>query len=424
MNINFEKASFRDFENIPGMDVNRRSAYFAEYLNYLKAGSRLNYRLEATTGCGPEVELDLPAYGGRQQYVSLVSNDYLGLTQHPEVKNAAVQGIQLFGTGAGASPAIGGQYSYHELLERKIAGFFKRKDAIIYTTGYTANSASLLCLLKKEDLAILDMAVHASVYEGCSGTTVKSFLHNNLEALERILKDAKSKYRTKMVIVDGVYSQDGDLAPLDRIMKLCRNYGAYLLVDDAHGIGVVGKTGRGLLEHYDLLQEVDIITGTFSKTFAHVGGYVIANRDVIDLLKYQSRQHLFSATLTPACLSIVKALELIDTEPERMARLWDNINYFSSGLKSLGLNIGNTSSAIIPVKIGDPQLNAAAAEMLLQAGVYANPIMYPAVSRKDARIRMSLMATHTIAQLDKVLNAFEYIAKKLNLPKEDYEKSR
>jgi len=417
--INFTTASFKDFENIPGMDVNQRAAYFAEYLTYLKGESRLNYRLESHTGCGPEVELDIPGYGGRRQYVSLVSNDYLGLTQHPEVKRAALEGIQQFGTGAGASPAIGGQYSFHELLETKIARFFKREDAIIYTTGYTANSASLLCLLKKEDLAILDMAVHASVYEGCSGTTVKSFLHNNLEALERILKDAKSKYRTKMVIVDGVYSQDGDLAPLRDIISLCRNYGAYLLVDDAHGTGILGESGRGLIEQCGLLQEVDIITGTFSKSFAHIGGYVIASRDVVNLLKYQSRQHLFSATLSPACMSVVKAIDLIDEEPARRIKLWENIHYLTSGLKAMGLNIGNTASAIIPLKIGVPELNARASQMLLRAGIYANPIMYPAVSRKDARIRMSLMATHSLAQLDMVLNACEDIARKLNLGKED-----
>ncbi|MFD2163988.1 aminotransferase class I/II-fold pyridoxal phosphate-dependent enzyme [Paradesertivirga mongoliensis] len=424
MMINFKSASFKDFENIPGAELGERAAYFAEYLNYLKSESRLNYRFEAKTGCGPELELNIPGQGGRRSYVSLVSNDYLGFTQHPEVIAAAIDGILQFGTGAGASPAIGGHYSFHEQLEKKIARFFKRSDAIVYTTGYTANSASLLCLLKKEDLAILDMAVHASVYEGCSATNVKSFLHNNLDALERILIDAQRRYRTRMVIIDGVYSQDGDLAPLDSILRLCRAYGTYLMVDDAHGTGVLGQTGRGLIEQYGLLQEVDIISGTFSKTFAHIGGYVIASRDIIDLLKYQSRQHLFSATLSPACMSILKAIDLIDEEPDRQEKLWENINYFSAGLKALGLNIGNTASAIIPVKIGDPVLNAAAAAMLLRAGVYTNPIMYPAVSRKDARIRMSLMATHTRTQLDRVLNAFDDIAKKLSLPKENYEKSR
>jgi glycine C-acetyltransferase len=217
------------------------------------------------------------------------------------------------------------------------------------------------------------------------------------------------------VVVDGVYSQDGDLAPLDRIMELTKHYGAYLLVDDAHGTGVIGKTGRGLLEHYDLLDRVDMISGTFSKTFAHLGGYLVASPELIRFLKFQSRQHLFSATASPACMAISRAIELIDEEPEWMDLLWENIQYFSDGLKGLGLDIGNTQSAIIPVKIGDAKLTGEAGRLLLRAGVYTNPIIYPAVSRKDARIRMSLMATHTRQQLDTVLNAFEDISKKLGL---------
>jgi glycine C-acetyltransferase len=415
MRIKFDKASFKDFENVSGMDIYARAAFFNQYLDFLQQRGHLNYRLEALTGCGPELMLDIPSYGGTKKYVSLVSNDYLGFTQHPAVIKAAIFGINNYGTGAGASPAIGGHYSFHQELENKISGFFKRDAAIVYTTGYTANSASLLCLLKKEDLAILDMAVHASVYEGCMETNVKRFLHNNMEALERILRDSRDKYRTKLVVVDGVYSQDGDLAPLDRIMELTKHYGAYLLVDDAHGTGVIGKTGRGLLEHYDLLDRVDMISGTFSKTFAHLGGYLVASPELIRFLKFQSRQHLFSATASPACMAISRAIELIDEEPEWMDLLWENIQYFSDGLKGLGLDIGNTQSAIIPVKIGDAKLTGEAGRLLLRAGVYTNPIIYPAVSRKDARIRMSLMATHTRQQLDTVLNAFEDISKKLGL---------
>src|SRR5690606_25695273 len=227
-----------------------------------------NYRQENQTGCNAEAELKLDGSPHRH-FVNLTSNDYLGLTQHPLVMQAAKNGIDRYGTGAGSSPAIGGHYAYHREIEQAIARFFKREDAIVYSTGYSANSGTLQTVLKKEDLAILDMAVHASVYEGCQLTNVKTFPHNHMDALERVLRLSKDKYRTRMVVIDGVYSQDGDLAPVDRILELCRRFGAYLMVDDAHGTGVIGRTGRGVLELHDLFHEVDFITGTFSKTFAH-----------------------------------------------------------------------------------------------------------------------------------------------------------
>jgi glycine C-acetyltransferase len=417
MNIDFNKASFKDFENIPGMDAYARAAIFNDYLNLLEKRGHLNYRMETTSGCGPEVELKLPGRAQSKRFVSLVSNDYLGFTQHPLVKAAAISAIETFGTGAGASPAIGGHFSFHEALEKKIAAFYGRESAIIYTTGYTANSATIQCLMKKEDLCILDMAVHASVYEGTLLSTVKTFPHNNVGMLERILQNTSGEYRTRLVIIDGVYSQDGDLAPLDRIVALCKAYGAYLLMDDAHGTGVIGKTGRGVIEKYNLFQEVELITGTFSKTFGHLGGYVVGSPELIRYLKFQARQHLFSVTATPASACILKSIDLIDEEPEWMDKLWDNVRQLKNGLTSLGLDVGTTQSAIIPVKIGDPYLTGEVGRLLLEAGVYANPIIYPAVSRKDARIRMSVMATHTSEQLDVVLNAFEWIAGKYAITK-------
>lgn len=269
---------------------------------------------------------------------------------------------------------------------------------------------------EKEDLAIYDMGVHASVQEGGQLTNVKTFPHNDLDKLENVLKNAQQAYRNKMVVIDGVYSQDGDMAPLDKILALTKKYGAYLVVDDAHGIGVIGKTGRGVLELYGLLDEVDLITGTFSKTFASIGGYVIGRPELIRLLKFQSRQHLFSAAGTPADIAaVIQSVRLLDEEPHWMAKLWGNIRYFRQGLTSLGMNIGTTESAIIPVKIGDPAKTGEAGRLLLEQGIYTNPIIYPAVSRKDARIRMSLMATHTEEQLDKALNAFAWVDSRIGI---------
>jgi glycine C-acetyltransferase len=417
MNIDFNNASFKDFENIPGQDIFTTAQEFQRYLDFLKSNGHLNYRIQSLSPVGPEMDLMLPGEARPTRSVCLVSNDYLGFSQHPEIKDAVVRATQQFGTGSGASPAIGGHFFYHEQLEKKIAGFYGKKEAILYTTGYTANSATLQCLLHKEDLAILDMAVHASVYEGVLTTTVKTFLHNNLEMLEQVLRNAQDTYRTKMVIIDGVYSQDGDLAPIDRVAELTHRYGAYLVVDDAHGIGVVGKSGRGVIELYDAFDQVDIITGTFSKALGNIGGYVVARPEIINYLKYQSKQHLFSTTATPAILGIIRAIELVDEEPRWRAMLWENINYLKSGLTGLGLDVGTTASAVIPVKIGDIPRTLEAGRLLLKAGIYTNPIMYPAVAKKNARIRMNIMATHTREHLDQVLNAFSDINAQLHISK-------
>ncbi|RZK42698.1 MAG: aminotransferase class I/II-fold pyridoxal phosphate-dependent enzyme [Pedobacter sp.] len=418
MNINFNKATAKDFVNIPGYDANQRAKIFSNYLAHLDDRGLLNYRLQSTSGCGPIMDLNTQA-GPLKGLISFVSNDYLGFTQHPEIKQAVIESILQYGTGGGASPLIGGLHVYHQQLESSIAAFMglSPEHAISYTTGYTANTAMLLCLLQQQDVAIVDMAVHASVYEGCRGTNRRDFLHNNMEHLERALKGCQDTFRTKMIIIDGVYSQDGDIANLPEILALAKKYGAMVAVDDAHGIGVVGQTGRGALELYGLLGQVDLLTGTFSKAFGNIGGFVIASPEIINVLKFQSDQHIFSSTATPATAGIIRALSLIDEQPEWRNRLWENIAYFKSGLQSLGLNVGNTQSAVIPVKIGDTLKTGEAGALLLKAGVYANPIQFPAVSVKNARIRMSVMATHTRQQLDTALNAFEYVDSKLGISK-------
>jgi len=414
MKINFDKASFKDFEDIPGLDFREWAHLFQQYVVNWESRGHWNYRQESLDGCKPVVRLDLPG-NTNKDFVALVFNDYLGFTQHPAVKAAAIAAIEEFGVGAAASPAIGGHFSYHRQIEEKIAKFFNRGSAILYTTGYTANTATIQALMKKEDLAILDMNVHASMYEGCQLCKVKVFPHNNMEKLERILQETQGQYRTRMVIIDGIYSQPADIAPLDQVVKLAKRYGAYVAMDDAHGVGVVGKTGRGVIELYDLYKEVDIITGTFSKTFGHLGGYVVADSEVINFLKFQARQHIFSVTATPASACILKSIDLIDEEPFWRDKLWENINYLKSGLHTLGLDTAQSASAIVPVMTGDPALNAEACKLLLEAGVYANQIGYPAVPRKNARIRMSIMATHTREHMDRVLNAWEWVDLKLQI---------
>lgn len=417
MNIDFSKATFRDFENIPEYDIAQRAEIFYDFLGYMESNGHMNYRLKNNSGCSPIMNVDINST--QKDYVSFVSNDYLGFTQHPKVKQAAIEGIQKYGSGAGASPLIGGHFVYHDNLEIKISSFFGRKqeEAVVFTTGYTANSATLQILLQKEDLAIIDMAVHASVYEGCVFTNTKTFPHNSLESLEHILKTSENRFRTKLVIIDGVYSQDGDVSHLKEIYALVKKYNAYLMVDDAHGVGILGNTGRGALEEAEMLDKVDIITGTFSKTFANVGGYVITDIKIAAFIRFQSRQQIFSATAPPSTMGIIKAIDLIDEEPEWREKLWWNINYLKKGLNNIGLDTGITRSAIVPVKIGDPNITGDLGKLLIERGIYTNPILYPAVARKDARIRMAVMATHEKEHLDKTLNAFEDINKFLQIAK-------
>jgi glycine C-acetyltransferase len=417
--INFEKASFKDFEDIPGLNAFQRADVFKDFTNFMEAREQMNYRFVTSGGCGPEIWVKSPFTERAVRCVSLVSNDYLNFTQHPKVKAAAIAAIQTYGTGAGASPLIGGHHEYHVQLEQKLCSFFDRPgdSSIIYTTGYTANSSTLLALLKQSDCAIVDMAVHASVYEGLSDTTVKRFPHNSLIHLERTLADTRDKFTTRIVVIDGVYSQDGDLARMDEIYHLTKHYGAFLMVDDAHGIGVLGNDGRGAIEVFDLLDKVDIIAGTLSKAFGHVGGFIISKPEIANYLKFQSRQQVFSSTSTPASACLLKAIDLIDEEPHWRQRLLENVAYFKKGLLDMKLDIGTTQSPIIPVKIGDPHKTGDAARLLLNAGVYANAIVYPGVSRKDARIRTSLMATHSREHLDKALNAFDYVNQRLRIAK-------
>jgi glycine C-acetyltransferase len=261
------------------------------------------------------------------------------------------------------------------------------------------------------------MAVHASVYEGLLETNIKRFPHNNLDYLERNLVSAQEKYQTRLIIIDGVYSQDGDIAKMDEIYRLAKQYGAFIMVDDAHGIGVLGEKGRGAIEMFNLLDKIDIISGTLSKAFGHIGGFIISTPEMINYLKFQSRQYVFSSNSTPALNGLLTALDLIDEEPQWRTKLSENVSYFKKGLLDMKLDIGITESAIIPIKIGDAHKTGDAARLLLETGVYANAIVYPGVSRKDARIRTSLMATHTKEHLDKALNGFDFVNRKLRISK-------
>lgn len=413
---NFNEASLADFFDIENADIMERANIFWDYSAHTSDLKHHYYRRISLDGSNPVMTIKDRYTGKSREMIYLASNDYLNLTKHPRVISAGIRGIEKYGAGAGSVPLLGGTLDIHIELEKKIAQFKGCENAILYSSGYGANSGTLLGLLRDKDIAILDRLVHASIIDGCKGTNVKYFRHNDLKSLEQILVRNKNKYRTKLIIVDGVYSMDGDISPLDKIIELAHANGAYVMVDDAHATGVIGRNGHGTSEYYNIEGKVDIVFGTFSKAIGTVGGFVAANKELVELLYYYSRAYMFSAAPTPQVVSsALEALDVIDSEPALREKLWNNITYFKKNLLDLGFNIGNSQTVIFPIIIGDDYKTKEACRMLHERGIYANLVLYPAVPKRLSRLRISLMATHTKEHLDKALEALEEVGKKLEI---------
>ena len=354
----------------------------------------------------PEVMID------GKTVVMCGSNNYLGLASHPKVKEAAAEAVQKYGTGCAGSRFLNGTLDIHVKLEEKLADFFRKEEALVYATGYQTNLGVISTLVGRGDVALSDRQNHASIVDGCrlSYGSLKKFKHNDPEDLERLLESEKD--RDKLVIIDGVFSMEGDIAPLGEIVALKKNHDFGIMVDDAHGIGVLGKTGRGAAEHFDVEDDVEVIMGTYSKSLATIGGFVAASSDIIEYLKHLSRSLIFSASLAPGMTAAVSAaLDIIDQEPERREQLWRNTHKMMEGFTSMGFDIGDSATPIIPVIVGDDLLAFKFALMLQEEGVFANPIPPPATPPGRALIRTSVMATHTFEQLDRVLEAFGKVGK-------------
>ncbi len=351
-----------------------------------------------------------------KKMIMVGSNNYLGLTNHPKVKEAAIEAIKKYGTGCAGSRFLNGTLSIHVELEEKLARFMRKEAALVFSTGFQVNLGVISALVGKDDIVIIDKMDHASIIDGCrlSFGEVKKFKHNDMTDLERVLKEYED--RGKLVVVDGVFSMEGDIANLPDIIDLCRKYNARLMVDDAHGIGVLGKTGRGTAEHFGVEKEVDLIMGTYSKSLASIGGFISGDFDVIHFIKHFARSLIFSASPPPASVaSVSAALDIIENEPERREKLWKNTNKMLNGFKDLGFRIGNSQTPIIPIIVGEDEKAFLMAMMLQEEGVFANVAVTPAVPNGMALIRTSYMATHSEEQLDFVLNAFKKVGKTLGI---------
>ena len=351
-----------------------------------------------------------------RKMIMVGSNNYLGLTNHPKVKEAAIEAIRKYGTGCAGSRFLNGTLDIHVELEEKLARFIRKEAALIFSTGFQVNLGVISALVGKEDIVIIDKMDHASIIDGCrlSFGEIKKFRHNDLADLERILKDYEDK--GKLLVVDGVFSMEGDLANLPEIVTLAKKYGARLMVDDAHGIGVLGKTGRGTAEHFGLEDKVDLIMGTYSKSLASIGGFIAGSADVIHYIKHFARSLIFSASPPPASVaSVSAALDIIENEPERRETLWKNTIKMFNGFKELGFQVGPSQTPIIPIVVGENEKAFTMTMRLQEEGVFANVVVSPAVPNGKALIRTSYMATHTDEHLDIVLTAFEKVGKKLGL---------
>jgi 8-amino-7-oxononanoate synthase len=352
-----------------------------------------------------------------KKMIMLGSNNYLGLTSHPEVKAAAIEAVKKYGSGCAGSRFLNGTLDIHVELEEKLAAFFRKDAALMFSTGYQTNLGIISALVGKDDVVVIDKLDHASIIDACrlSFGEVKKFRHNDMGSLEFILKECGDR-KNKLVVVDGVYSMEGDIAPLPDIAPLCRKYGARLMVDDAHGVGVLGKTGRGTAEHFGMEKDVDIIMGTYSKSLASIGGFVVADEDVIHYMKHHSRPLIFSASPPPASVaSVIAALEIIDREPDRRERLWHNTNKMMKAFKQMGFDAGVSETPIIPLVMGEMETAFMMWKTLKEEGVFVNPVVPPAVQQGRCLIRTSYMATHTDEMLDRALDIFERSGKKLGV---------
>lgn len=347
------------------------------------------------------------------------SNSYMGLTNHPKVIEAAVEATRKYGTGMAGSPFLNGTLTIHKDLEARLADFVGKEDAMIYSTGFGVNLGVVSTLTGREDYIILDEQDHASIIEGrrLSFSNYLKYRHNDMDSLEAQLKKCDPD-KVKLIVTDGVFSMEGDVANLPEIVRLAKKYNATVMVDEAHGIGVFGRGGRGTCDHFGVTDDVDLIMGTFSKSLASLGGFIATDKTITNYLRHHSRSYIFTASVTPAATAAVNAaLDIMESEPERQEHLWKITKYALDNFRAMGCEIGHTSTPIIPLFIRDDYKTFRVTRDLLDEGVFVNPVVTPAVAPQDTLIRYSLMATHTEDQVQRSLEAIEKVFKKNGLLK-------
>ena len=364
-----------------------------------------------------ESQQDTEVIIGGKKVLMFGSNSYLGLTTHPKVKEAACAAVMKYGTGCGGSRFLNGTIKLHIELEEKLADYLNKEAVLVFSTGFQSNLGAVSALTTRHDVILIDESDHASIIDGTrlSFSKIVKFRHNNMESLEKELKNIEPE-KIKFIIVDGIFSMEGDIVKLPKIVELAEKYKASILVDDAHAIGVLGKLGCGTANHFGLDDKVDLIVGTFSKSLASLGGFVASDKYTIQYLKHNARALIFSASITPAsCASVIAALEIIRSEPERIDKLWENTRLSIKTLRDMGYDIGHTETPIIPIYVRDNMKTFKLTQMLLEDGVFVNPIVSPAVKSDSSLIRFSLMATHSKEQIETALDKIDKAMKQLEV---------
>lgn len=390
------------------VDVFQKCFEYTRVSDAREAGHYLFYR-EIESAQDPVVTMQ------GQKVVMLGSMNYLGLTSHPKVKEAAIEATKKYGTGCAGSRLLNGTLDVHVHLEERLAQFMRREAALVFSTGYSVNVGVLSCLLGRHDVALVDSMDHASILDGIRLSFAKQlkFPHNQAGELEKKLALVDPD-KGKLIAVEGVYSMEGDIAPLPEIVEHKKKYGARLFVDEAHSLGVFGENGRGVAEHFGVEDEVDLVMGTFSKSLATVGGFIAGPHEVIDFIKHNARAQIFTAAIPPGAVAAVEAaLDIIEAEPERRERLWENTEYMRSELNSLGFDTCGSESPIISLLIGEDFATFQMAKRLQEEGVFVNPVMTPAVPAGHSMIRTSYMATHSREHLDQALGALAKVGREL-----------
>ena len=419
-NINSDNYTMADFIMLPDKDLFAKTKPCYEYLEDWKSKGTYTHRRVLLSACENRVTMYDDLSGMEREMIMMASNNYLGISTHPEVIEAAEKALREYGSGVSGSPLLNGTIGMVKELEKKLAELKGCEEAMLFSTGYSANVGTISGLIRPGDVMLIDRLDHASIIDGCklAGGNFRIFNHNDMESLEKQLKKCDKEFMGKLIVIDGIFSMDGDLAPLPEIMELAGRYGAKVMVDEAHATGVIGDHGGGTTDYFNLKGKVDLVMGTFSKTLAATGGFVASTKEVISYLRHCSRAYLFSASLTPPVIaSVLAGLKVIEEEPQRRERLWDNIRYMHDNLKALGYDVfpSPPESAIMILTIGDEVKLRQMSKRVQEGGIFLNAVPYPAVARAKSRFRISLMATHTRDDLDETLDVLKKVGKEFGI---------
>ncbi len=410
--------SWQDCYQSEDTDLFSKTRTFAKALARQKNEGHDLFRLPVLSGSNPHVTVKNPINNKTCQMLMFGSNSYLGFASDTAVVNASIQAAKKYGYGTGAVSLYAGTTDLHIELERRIAKYYGCEDAILFPTGYAANCGVISAICRPEDNIVLDLFCHASIYDGCtlSGAKKHLYSHSKMSHLEKMLKRASSNGSGTLIITDGVFSMDGDVAKLDEIKTLADKYGSRIMIDEAHALGVIGPDGKGTAHKYSLEGKVDITVGTLSKAPGGIGGYVTGSKQLVDYCRYYARSYFFSTSIpTPVIAGLIEVFNILESQPERIDKLWTNINHATKRLKTLGLDTGDTASAIIPIMINDEDKLKCILAELYANNIFMNYVSYPAVAKRRCRLRMSIMSDHSIEDIDTAINALASICSKYGI---------